>query len=1139
MSKCPLTLANLFKNLSEEEAQGLVRALESMRENNPSSSLFETYLKAKKKIDQHVAMHRVAIVQAQERSPRLFQAFKDNLSRYNNPAVAMEQLINFDATRDFKDFDFTTIERRYAMELNGTVERTIYKSKAHLNVYTNKTLNVNGVEKNVSLLVARQVWEYTRNKGALSPIDLSDWGEAGEIYSEAINDIASLIHNTNERILTRLQESGLPVDPLEEYYLPTQHDPDKLHLVDFEQWLDDFVPMLDLEKTFGPSIGAEVDKRGLTKGQTKFFKKVFTNIAESNLSPSIVSRMQDDAFQNFGDKLIRERTFHFKDADSWHQYHVKYGVGEGNPQLMLNTRIKSSSHQLALMDVFGISPERTLFSLNDGVLGHLLKEKGISNKLDLKHIAEPPSPPSIPESMRIEEAIMDNRVIQDILSDTESIKIDAFSDLVKKKRVALGHVLGSMGFSQDVLDRLFNPMKLPLQQRPTKGDYASITKLVNVALKKASAISEVALEASFTGGGGSKIDIFKDARRNEMFQVTLNSLLENGEEIIRTIDGRYELYQSEKALYDQKYAEYQVSLENSLRERKSEHQRAWAELTKGDELLNKIADGLDDSSGSIVHAMSILKGVYSGRQSGEVAELIARIGANTRAVVQLNRLGTSVITNLNDFSNMTYIAWSRGLANPLETLFGTLESAFNARVSSRDVLESVVNILSGDRLDAFVGRVSDKELASVLDDFGVVVQNLTDALQGDMLELHDGLVNPNITKALSFMNETTGLERLNTTFKRAMGNLALQKIGKESSKSFDALPRTFKQELERFSITELDWDMAREFVVVVGDKPLLNMERLFALSSNKSILADHFSASTIAKLEKNASLLGETLEQYVPRLKNKFGGYVSDMIYTGSLTPNRFDKAYTLSPAVTDAFGVSDGFRSGMYAGKAGNLTREIFSTMFFQLKTYTMSYMNTVYRDFYNRAFQRGTSGDRARSVAVATASLGMAVGLGHLATSMRAVSMGYTPPQLINEEGEVNLNTVASASSQAVGMYFAVEMMSQLLYRPDLNTVGRGVFAPAGSLVVGGLLGGLGAVGELTQGEFDDSDAEALQAKAVKDIYRQIPFNNYLWTRALTDQLVTEAVANFIDGGVQKEDMLEYRQEIYGQEPLFQEGY
>jgi hypothetical protein len=238
MSKCPVTLANLFKNLSKEEAEGLAKALESMRDNNPNSSLFDTYSKAKKKIEAHVAMHRLAIVQAKERSPRLFTAFQENLAKYNSPAVAFEQLINYDVTRNHKDLDFTSVERRYAMELNGALERVIYKSNAHLNVFTNKTLTVNGVEKNISLLVARQVWEHTNSGGALGEIaDLADWGESAPFYTQAINDVATLIHDTNQRILTRLQESGLPVEALSEYYLPTQHDPDKLHMVELDTWL--------------------------------------------------------------------------------------------------------------------------------------------------------------------------------------------------------------------------------------------------------------------------------------------------------------------------------------------------------------------------------------------------------------------------------------------------------------------------------------------------------------------------------------------------------------------------------------------------------------------------------------------------------------------------------------------------------------------------------------------------------------------------------------------------------------------------------------------------------------------------------------------------------------------------------------
>jgi hypothetical protein len=1008
MSKCPVTLANLFKNLSTEEAEGLVKALESMRENNPSSNLFDTYIKAKKKIEAHVAMHRLAIVQAKERSPRLYTAFQENLAKYNNPAVALEQLISYDVTRNHKDLDFTSVERRYAMELNGALERVIYKSQAHLNVYTNKTLKVNGVEKNLSLLVARQVWEHTKTGGALGEIaDLADWGESAPFYTQAINDVATLIHDTNHRILTRLQESGLPVEALSEYYLPTQHDPDKLHGAIFEDWLDDFVPLLDLEKTFGDTVGGAVDERGLTKGQYKFFKKVFSSIAESNLSPTILSRIQDDAFQNFGEKLIRERTFHFKDADSWHIYHAKYGVGEGNPQIMLNRRIQSSSHQLAMMDVFGISPERTLFSLTDGVLGHLLKEKGISNTLDLKDITTPPPPPPIPESMRLESVVKDPRELAELLHGPESlIKLEA-GDAVKKTQFPLSYVLSHVGFSADVLERLFNPLTLSLARRPSKGDYASLQKLVNSALKSTRAVSLSTLGDDLAE---VSLDVFRDPRQNRYFAKTLNDMLDGGEAIVKSIDERHASYVSEKALYDQKHAEYQVALENSLRDRKSDHARAWSALVQGDEMLNKIGAGLQDNNGSITHAMQILKNAYSGREYGQAADNLAWVGANLRAAVQLGKLGSSVITNINDFTNMTYVAWTRGLTdNPLQTLFGTLDSAWNARTGKYDPVEMARHFIEtmgrfgtgesglGDR----VGAVSTPELAELFDDFGVVVQNLNDALQGDLLDLTDSLVDGRISKSLQFMNETTGLERLNTTFKRAMGGLAISKIGKESGKAFEKLPRAFRQELSRFGINDVDWDLASEFITDVKGKPHFDLHRLYGLSSNKDVLSDNFSASVMAKLEKASALAGEPLERYVPNLKNKYGAFIADAIYTGSLTPNRFDRAYAVAPVVTDALGgISTGVRSYLYNGKAGDVTRELLASTIFQLKTFTMSYMNTMYRDFWDRSFQRGTQGDRARAVGIMAANFAVALGLGYLTNSARSIVSGYTPPVLVDEE-------------------------------------------------------------------------------------------------------------------------------------------
>lgn len=148
---------------------------------------------------------------------------------------------------------------------------------------------------------------------------------------------------------------GGSISKNERYLMPQNHDPVAIENVGLGQWKDSIVPKLDIDQMLDdagkPLSAEEIDKA---------LDYVYETITSRGLN-----KTQDLSVPRLGKKLARKhsdrRFLYFKDADSWLEYQRDFG--RGDVFATLTDHIDNMSHDIALMEILGPSPNSTFEAL--------------------------------------------------------------------------------------------------------------------------------------------------------------------------------------------------------------------------------------------------------------------------------------------------------------------------------------------------------------------------------------------------------------------------------------------------------------------------------------------------------------------------------------------------------------------------------------------------------------------------------------------------------------------------------------------------------------------------------------------------------------------------------------------------------
>jgi len=217
-------------------------------------------------------------------------------------------------------------------------------------------------------------------------------GMPGITGNEDAKQLADLLFASVEEIRTRLNRHGVGIGKVHGWS-PQSHHSEKVLRVGRDQWIDQVLPRLDLDRTFpylndldfdpgawGPDF-ADMPLSGAKDAvMRRVLGEVYENITTGRVHAPMAARTgQFTGPGNLSNKLTHHRVLHFRSADDWLSYHAEFGRGDVVAGVM--NHIERETRALALIEQFGTNPEVMIKSKHAQMIEEI-------NKADMDPVAK-------------------------------------------------------------------------------------------------------------------------------------------------------------------------------------------------------------------------------------------------------------------------------------------------------------------------------------------------------------------------------------------------------------------------------------------------------------------------------------------------------------------------------------------------------------------------------------------------------------------------------------------------------------------------------------------------------------------------------------------------------------------------------
>jgi len=182
-----------------------------------------------------------------------------------------------------------------------------------------------------------------------------------------VMDIAKAIYKWQEIARTGANDAGASIGKLDGYIIHQTHNADRIREAGFEVWRDDIASLLDWEKTADGRYETNIDGRErFLKGAYRDLSTGYHTHVDGTREP-IMTR--GTVVGSTASGISQPRTLHFKDADSWYQYHQKYGDSSIRESVASN--LDHLANATGMMQILGPSAHSNLKRIVDVVLDRL------------------------------------------------------------------------------------------------------------------------------------------------------------------------------------------------------------------------------------------------------------------------------------------------------------------------------------------------------------------------------------------------------------------------------------------------------------------------------------------------------------------------------------------------------------------------------------------------------------------------------------------------------------------------------------------------------------------------------------------------------------------------------------------------
>lgn len=331
-------------------------------------------------------------------------------------------------------------------------------------------------------------------------------------------------------------------------------------------------------------------------------------------------------------------------------------------------------------------------------------------------------------------------------------------------------------------------------------------------------------------------------------------------------------------------------------------------------------------------------------------------------------------------------------------------------------------------------------------------------------------------RAMTTFFRWTGLTWWTDANRAGAARILSANLGRSAGTAWDGLNPRLRNVLTQHDIGAAEWDVLRQGVERIGDRTYLTPDAVAALPDDAFV---SFGRGGRDRVEL--------------ALRRYFADEAQFNIIEADAATQRFT---TL------------GWQRGTIEGEA--------IRFMMQFKAFPIAFTQRT----LGRAYQGGAGGSNAGAAHIGTLIVGMTA-LGYLAMTAKDAIRGYTPRELVDEDGDVRLKTMLAALAQGggAGIYgdFLFGETSRSGNRPLENLAGP-VVADTFKLIA------------LFQ---KARDGEARSVEALNAALASTPFANVWYVRPVLDYLIINAAREALaPGSLARAD--QRRREDYGQDAL-----
>lgn len=161
--------------------------------------------------------------------------------------------------------------------------------------------------------------------------------------------IAQIIHEVREGQRVRMNKAGADISETSGYIMPQRHDLVEMRRAGADKWVQDMLPLLDAQRTFGG------DYDSLQDALYSAYEAMITGVRLTDPIEKNANLFQFSGPANLAKKLSRSRELHFKDYASWKKWNETYGMRSLHEGVIEAMSFDASN--TAMLERFGTNPE--------------------------------------------------------------------------------------------------------------------------------------------------------------------------------------------------------------------------------------------------------------------------------------------------------------------------------------------------------------------------------------------------------------------------------------------------------------------------------------------------------------------------------------------------------------------------------------------------------------------------------------------------------------------------------------------------------------------------------------------------------------------------------------------------------------